>query len=155
VRSYKQRREVPTFKNLQRITEIRGDPVPAAHKKARDYRGKVVQYYPTTLVTDNSLLLRYARSKTAMVGFHKSGWKPSAAAVGASVPAFIARHNGPGRVVDNLAQPGTKFGITFINDTPGIARHNASTYLAARALQFAAGRIDRAVRGYLQRTQRI
>ena len=155
VTPYTQRRISPTFKNLSRITEIRGDPDASLHQKSRDFRGRVNLSKPVMIVTDQSSLNSYIRKKQAMVGYHKSGWKASAAAVGATVSAFIARLSGQGRVINNLAQPGPKFGITFINETAGIARHNIALSIAAKALNFAAARIDRAVRGYLQRTQRI
>lgn len=155
VASYTQKRISPAFKSLARITAIRGDPDPGLHRRSRDSRGRVNISRPSMIVTDPASLASYIRKKQGMVGFHKSGWKASAAAVGASVAAFVARLSGPGRVIDNFAQAGPKFGITFINETPGIARHNVALSIAARALNFAAARIDRAVRGYLQRTQRI
>jgi len=155
VTGYNQKRITPRFRSLSRITEIRGDPDSALHRRSRDSRGRVNRGRPSMIVTDPASLASFIRQKHQLVGFHKSGWKPSAAAVGATVPGFVARHSGPGRVIDNLAQAGTKFGITFINSTPGIARHNQVLAIAARALGYAAGRIDRAVRGYLQRTQRI
>ena len=155
VKSYQQQRSTPAFKSLSRITEIRADPDKALHKRLRNNRGRVNQSRPSMMVTDPASLTAYIREKQAMVGYHKAGWKASAVAVGASVPAFVARHNAPGRVIDNLAQPGARFGITFINETRSIGIHNIALGIAAKALQFAAGRIDRAVRGYLQRTQRI
>ena len=155
VTGYNQKRITPKFRSLSRITAIHGDPDPALHRRSRDSRGRVNRARPTMIVTDPSSMANYIRQKQQLVGFHKSGWKPSAAAVGAAVPAFVGRHSGPGRVIDNLAQAGPKFGVTFINETPGIARHNQALSIASRALAYAAGRIDRAVRGYLQRTQRI
>jgi hypothetical protein len=155
VAAYTQRRQSPAFRSLSRITEIQDEPDPGLHRRSRDSRGRVNRFRPTMIVRDSGALTSYIRQKQALVGFHKSGWKRSAAAVGAALPAFVSRLNGPGRVIDNLQQAGTKFGVTFINDTPGILRHNAALSIAARALQFAAGRIDRAVRGYLQRTQKI
>lgn len=155
VTGYTQKRVSPTFKSLARISDIRGDPDPAQHRNSRDSRGRVNRTQPAMIVTDPASLTAYIKSKQAMVGYHKSGWKASASAVGASVAAFISRLSGPGRVINNLSQAGPKFGITFINETVGIARHNLSLSIAARALNFAAARIDRAVRGYLQRTQRL
>lgn len=155
VTGYTQKRISPTFKSLGRISDIQADPDPALHRRSRDARGRVNLTRPAMIVTDSGSLSAYIRKKQAMVGYHKSGWRASAAAVGASVAAFIARLSGPGRVINNLAQAGPRFGITFINETVGIARHNLSLSIAARALNFASARIDRAVRGYLRRTQRI
>jgi len=155
VTGYNQKRLTPKFRSLMRINAIQSDPDPSLHRRSRDSRGRVNRARPTMIVTDPASLANYVKLRQRMVGFHKSGWKASAAAVGAAVPSFVARHNGPGRVIDNLAQTGAKFGITFINETPGIARHNQALSIAARAIGYAAGRIDRAVRGYLQRTQKI
>lgn len=155
VTGYNQKRITPRFKSLSRVTAIQGDPDPALHRRLRNNRGRVNQARPSMIVTDPSSLANYIRKKQAMVGYHKSGWKASASAVGVGVPAFVSRHSGPGRVIDNLAQTGPRFGVTFINETPGIARHNQALAIAQRAIQFAAGRIDRAVRGYLQRKQRL
>lgn len=155
IKSYRQKRTPPRFLSLSRINEIRDYPDPVAHFRLRNYRGRVNQLRPSIMIADSSSLKQYVLIEQAKVGYHKAGWKASAAAVGAAVPAFVSRHNAPGKVIDNLAQPGPKFGITFINETAGIARHNIALSIAAKALNFAAGRIDRAVRGYHQRTQRI
>lgn len=155
VKSYTQKRTGPRFKSLARINQIRDYPDPPLHARLRNNRGRVNQSLPSVMISDPASLTSYIRKKQAMVGYHKAGWKASASAVGAAVPAFVARHNAPGKVIDNLAQPGPRFGITFINETRSISIHNIALGIAAKALQFAANRIDRAVRGYLQRTQRI
>lgn len=155
VTGYTQKRISPSFKSLSGMTSIQAYPDPSLHRRSRDSRGRVNRNRPAAIVTDPASLTAYIKSRQAMVGYHKSGWRASAAAVGASVAAFISRLAGPGRVINNLAQAGPKFGITFINETVGIARHNLSLSIAARALNFASARIDRAVRGYLRRTQKL
>lgn len=157
VRSYQQKRTVPLFRELSRITEIQGQPDPSIHRRQRNSRGRVRQAYPSVIILPEAGagLVRYIEKKQAMVGYHKSGWRASAAAVGVGLPAFVARHSAPGRVIDNLNRTGTSFGITFINDAPSIARQNRDMGIAARALQFAADRIDRAIQGFRRRTQRI
>lgn len=155
VNGYTQKRISPTFKSLSGLTTIQGYPDPSQHRRSRDSRGRVNRTRPAAIITDSASLTSYIKSRQGMVGYHKSGWRASAAAIGASVAAFISRLAGPGRVINNLTQSGPRFGITFINETVGIARHNLSLSIAARALNFASARIDRAVRGYLKRTQRI
>lgn len=155
VTGYTQKRISPSFKSLSGLTAIQGYPDPSMHRRSRDSRGRVNRARPLAIVTDSAALTAYIKTRQGMVGYHKSGWRASAAAVGASVASFISRLAGPGRVINNLAQAGPKFGITFINETVGIARHNLSLSIAARALNFASARIDRAVRGYLRRTQKI
>jgi hypothetical protein len=83
------------------------------HRRARTSRGRVTQNQPSLIVTNQSRLVSYARSKISLVGFGKSAWASIARQLGGirglrgpKLPGgerditanWITRKSGPGTV---------------------------------------------------------
>ena len=62
------------------------------------------------------------REKRALVGKLKAGWLPAAQALGVSLPAWITRHGGRGRILDRTGDP----------DNPEIVLANSVSYASAQ-----------------------
>lgn len=83
-------------------------PDPAVHKAHRNSRGRVRKSRYFGIVKDAAALIRYIKDRQMMVGFAKSVWwtcaqqiKTDLKRAGAGFPAWVRRHKGPGRIIDN------------------------------------------------------
>ena len=87
----------------------------------RDSRGRIRRQGTRArfvLVKDGRSIARVIRTKQALVGTAKSGWRAAAAMVGLRLPAWIRRHGGAGIATEALA-----------TDKPTITVGNAVRYI--------------------------
>lgn len=85
VKGYTRTITAPRFNNgaFTRLNAV-GAPNAAAHNAQRDNRGRVKNGYPRVLVTTDTALTSYIRTRWQQVGKAKSGWAQALKAMGSS-----------------------------------------------------------------------
>jgi hypothetical protein len=86
------------FKLMERgrKKEISSEAPADIHRRNRDARGRVRRELSPKIKVRASDLAKLLRDKKRMVGFLASGWKAAASKFNARLPAWVARHSGPG-----------------------------------------------------------
>jgi hypothetical protein len=118
-------------------------PDSSIHQRNRGSTGRVLRKPIPHLITAGGRIKSYIANVQRKIGYARSGWKDAAQALGARgryVPAWMNRHNGPGRIDGRLT--GFHPYVTFANEVGYIQRAGRKLRIMAAGHRILVRKLD-------------